>query len=512
MARPVSLRAGEVAVREGFQGQTMTTPWHSRQEDELVALIRARTGIIIHSHQRPALHATALAACHRFGYADNRRYLAALAQLPAEAPEFEHLFTAITVGESYFFRDTPQMTLLREHLLPRLIQRKRAAGDLTLRLWSAGCSSGQEPYSLAILLDELLPDLRHWTLHLLATDINPGALAEARLGRYRDWSLRGTLPTLRQRYFLQHGEVYELDPALRQRVCFSCLNLSADAYPSTLTETQALDLILCRNVLIYLAPETIAQVLQQFTACLLPEGVLMLGASDLVPWPRDRLELVQADNASYFRRLPPARSTAPVAPAAQPPASPSQPTAPSRPVPRRPTARPAVPIGAVLEQVRPLLAQGRWREAMRQLQPALDGGANDARLWRCKAEILANLGELRAAEAACQTALKLDPLDKQSHLILGLTRLELNRLDAAAAALRKALFLDHDFAEAHYELALVLLRQGDQGAGVKSLQRALACAEDGAPERHVCGTPSLNYARFADMLRNELVVYGSPPH
>lgn len=476
----------------------MTTPWDSRQEDELIALVRARTGIILHNHQRPALHATALAACRRFGYGDSRRYLAALTQLPAGAPEFEHLFAAITVGESYFFRDTPQMTLLREHLLPRLIQRRRAAGDLSLRLWSAGCASGQEPYSLAILLSELLPDLRHWTLHLLATDINPGALAEARLGRYRGWSLRGMLPALRQRHFQQHGDIYELDPALRQLVCFSCLNLSADAYPSALTETQALDLIICRNVLIYLAPETITRVLQQFAACLLPEGVLMLGASDLVPWPREQLALVQADDATYFRRLPPAA-----------PASPSKPTAPSRPAQRRPTARPAVPIGAVLEHIQPLLAQGRWQEALRQVQPALDGGAHDARLWRCKAEIQANLGELRAAEAACQTALKLDPLDKHTHLILGLARLELNRLDAAAAALRKALFLDHDFAEAHYELALVLLRQGDQSAGVKSLQRALACAEVATPERHVCGTPNLNYARFTDMLRNELAVYGA---
>lgn len=479
-----------------------------RWEDELIVLIRARTGIIIHQHQRRTLRETLRAGCHRFGYADGRHYLSALTQAPADAPELEHLVAAITVGESYFFRDTPQMLLLREQLLPRLIQRKRAAGDLTLRLWSAGCSSGQEPYSLAILLHELLPDLAHWTVHLLATDLNPGALAEARLGCYREWSLRGVLPTLRQRYFRPHGDFYELDPALRRLVCFSCLNLSADAYPSTLTETQALDLILCRNVLIYLAPETVHQVMRQFAACLVPDGSLILGASDLVPWPRDTLGLVQATDSAYFRRLVPGRPTAPATmPTNVSAPPPNKPTALSRPVQRRSTARPTVPVGAVLEHVRPLLAQGRWREALQHVQPALDSGANDARLWRCKAEILANLGELRAAEAACQTALRLDPRDKQTHLILGLTRLELNRLDAAATALRKALFFDRNFAEAHYELALVQLRQGDQAGGVKSLRRALACAQDGAPERRVCGSPGLSYVRFTDMLRNELAVY-----
>jgi chemotaxis protein methyltransferase CheR len=144
--------------------------------------------------------------------------------------ELERLVNVATVNETHFFRDAGQFDALYTNILPELIERRRQLR--TLRLWSAGCASGEEPYSLAILLHELLPDLNDWSITILGTDINTNALDRARRGAFSAWSFReDKARQMRDKYFAPDGTRWELLPEIRRMVAFTRLNLASPIYP-----------------------------------------------------------------------------------------------------------------------------------------------------------------------------------------------------------------------------------------------------------------------------------------
>ncbi|MCA1990606.1 MAG: protein-glutamate O-methyltransferase CheR [Coleofasciculus sp. S288] len=193
--------------------------------------------------------------------------------------EWQNLITLVTNGESFFFRDKEQFLILRNHILPELIQRKK--NHKVLRLCSAGCSSGEEPYSLAILLKELIPDLEQWNLTILGIDINQVALQKAKTGVYRPWSFRNVSPEIKRRYFRAIDNEYCLDPSIKQMVKFQTVNLVKTPFPQSSSDLRELDLILCRNVFIYFGASAIAKVLNKFYHSLQPLGYLITGHSEL---------------------------------------------------------------------------------------------------------------------------------------------------------------------------------------------------------------------------------------
>jgi len=137
---------------------------------QFVEIIRKRLGIVVHTHQDNNLIETIYNACEIFHCTPNK-YFTLLLDCPDQSPLLDHLVTGITVGETYFFRDKQQMELLKNELLPQLIKLKRDNNKLFIRIWSAGCASGEEIYTLGMLLFELIPDIEKWTIKLLATDI-----------------------------------------------------------------------------------------------------------------------------------------------------------------------------------------------------------------------------------------------------------------------------------------------------------------------------------------------------
>ncbi|NEP20252.1 MAG: chemotaxis protein CheR [Leptolyngbya sp. SIO4C1] len=152
------------------------------------------------------------------------------AQTPDSEQEWKKLIALLTNSESFFFRDRGQFEVLRQHVLPELIQRHRS--DRRLRILSAGCSTGEEPYSIAILLKQLIPDIDSWDLTLLGTDIDEQSLQHAEAGQYRSWSLRGVDETIKQQYFRLAQEQYQLHRDVKRLVRFQAMNLVEDAVAS----------------------------------------------------------------------------------------------------------------------------------------------------------------------------------------------------------------------------------------------------------------------------------------
>ncbi|MGI2901787.1 CheR family methyltransferase [Tolypothrix sp. VBCCA 56010] len=192
--------------------------------------------------------------------------------------EWQRLVLLLTNLESYFFRDKEQFNLLRDRILPELIQRQQ--NNKTLRICSAGCSTGEEPLSLAIVLKELIPYPEQWNLMILGVDINQEALKKAKQGIYTPWSLRSIDPEIMQRYFLHLNNQYYLDMQIKQMVKFKYLNLVKDSFPEH-NEMRDIDLIICRNVFIYFEASAIAKVLDKFHHILKPSGYLIAGHTEL---------------------------------------------------------------------------------------------------------------------------------------------------------------------------------------------------------------------------------------
>lgn len=480
-------------------------------EEAFCRLITRRTGIVLHDHLLPNLRETIRQGCGRFGFAACEQYLQFLEASHGLTPQLEFLIAGVTVGESYFFRDSEQIELLRTSLLPDMIAAKRASGDLSLRIWSAGCSMGQEIYTIALLLRELIPDMDSWRLHLLGTDINTEMVGKAILGRYSEWSFRATPSEIRERWFARVGTEYGLRPEVRRMVKFSYLNLTEDIFPSILSETNALDLILCRNVFIYLDREVIRRVMEQFSECLTEQGVLLLGASDPVEIGSAALEWKQTGQTASFHKG--AQENAPVPEYQTRTVLPATGTAVLRP--READMAPA-PGVAPVQGVKPtdgeraaigMLGRNDWAGGLAIVEDLCRQGEDGGMLQQMRAQALANLGRIDEAQEACLRSLQFDPENKHVYLVQALIMGEANREREAEESLRKALYLDRSFLEAHYELGMLQVRTGRMASGIKSLENALKLALAGSPERALHNAGGMTFQRFAQVLQSEIEIY-----
>ena len=189
---------------------------------------------------------------------------------------WRQIVEAMTTNETYFFRDRKPFNLFREQMLPRLLEARRVQRHL--RIWCAACSTGQEPYSLAMVLDEEARHLKGWKVEIIATDLSEAVLATARAGLYSQFEVQRGLPvTLLLRYFTREGERWRINEALRSRVQFRPQNLLAD-----FRELGSFDVIFCRNVLIYFDAATKSDVLGKLRRVVRPDGYMVLGAAETV--------------------------------------------------------------------------------------------------------------------------------------------------------------------------------------------------------------------------------------
>ncbi len=202
----------------------------------------------------------------------------------------------ILVGETQFFRDRHPFEALASTILPELIELRR--DQRRLDLWSAACSTGQEPYSLAMLLQDEFPGLSGWTVRILATDFSQSVLTRAREGTYRDVEIaRGLDPALRERHFRREGEGWRLTPQVRNRVQFSKVNL-LEAWKGL----PRMDLVLLRNVMIYFDAATRASILERIEALLRPGGTLLLGSSETLVGVETALVPTRIGRTMAYRR------------------------------------------------------------------------------------------------------------------------------------------------------------------------------------------------------------------
>ncbi len=233
---------------------------------ESYALLSGRIGLFIPPERASHLDYCLRAASRDAGFADLDSYLNALRDSLPTHPTWQRLIYHLAIGETYFFRD---IDALRSQILPRLIARKRNDGKYTLRIWSAGCATGEEPYTLAILLYDLLADIVSWKITIVGTDINLSALSFARRGLYSTWSVRGQV--LESEHLRRRGTRWQVSDPIRHMVEFRYLNLIDNH-----TGLAHADLIVCRNVLMYIERERHSGIVARLSSVLAEGGELVL--------------------------------------------------------------------------------------------------------------------------------------------------------------------------------------------------------------------------------------------
>jgi len=431
-------------------------------------LARTQTGLEFMGARRAELERAVILTLAETGLSDAGALWTAVADLDANHPLRVLWISKLIVGETHFFRNQPQFEALERHILPALIDRRR--GEHRLRLWSAGCSTGEEPYSLAILLRRLLPDWEDWDITLLATDVNVQALDKARHGIYGAWSFRQVAPEIKQQYFVAQGAQWSLIPQIRRLVTFAYLNLVDSAYPSVMNNVHSFDLILCRNVLIYFSAATIDQVVHKLHDTLGDEGWLVVGHTEPSQSTFRRFTPHNFPGAVIYRKpamlqqqlprsIPEIADFGPVdTPMTAPPRVAIQPVtpAPAAVEAGTMTANPShtkvlpVPDSATTLA---LCKAGQEEEALRRLEAQVASSTDSGYAAYLAAKVQAGRHKLPEAERWVQIALERAPLLAPAHCLHGLLLQEAGQPDAALAALRRCIYADADCVLGHYMLA-----------------------------------------------------------
>ncbi len=192
--------------------------------------------------------------------------------------ELNKLFEVVTTNETSFFRNPPQLEIFQKNVMPGILDKCRSAGRKKLRIWSAGCSTGEEPYTLAIILHELLKgEIAGWDIKITANDLSAAVLAAAQRGVYNEYTLRTTPKNLVETYFLKDGQQYKILPEVKRLVAFGQINLNDKAQLQRVEKSQ---IVFCRNVIIYFDDEMKRKVISAFYDNLEINGALLIGHSE----------------------------------------------------------------------------------------------------------------------------------------------------------------------------------------------------------------------------------------
>lgn len=421
----------------------------TEQFDALRTLLSRAAGLVFDESRRQSMAYSVAERVRESGAADVTAYLAML----DDPGERQRLLDEVTIQETHFFRNPPQVRALRAHVLPELIAHAGRNGR-RLRIWSAGCSTGEEPYSIAMLLRELMPSTAGWDVKVIATDISNRALEAANTGRYGARAVQMATPEELTRFFQPGpGGTHEVRPEIRELVEFRHHNLVTEPVP--FAPDEQVDLVLCRNVTIYFGRQTTRALMMRLHQCLRDGGYLFLGHSETLWQVSEQFRLVSlgvGDGAAFvYRRHDDVSERRAVLPDRRT----LNEGAPDR-VERRVTARreeaaraakPAPPPAAKPKPAKPAVkAKPAQKSAAAGVRAALAAGSYE--------EAVELAGALIAAES----------LNGEAFYLRGQALTDLGRDDEALIDLRKAVYLEPSMGFAHFLLAGVLDRLGHPAA------------------------------------------------
>lgn len=428
-----------------------------------------------------------------FGFEKPDECFEFLTRTPLAKKDIMTITKVLTIGETYFFRNPWSFQALQNVIVPLIL--KANNNDRTIKIWSAGCCTGEEIYSLAIVLHQkLLSSLKNWEILLLGTDINLDFLHKAREACYTEWSFRSTPESIKKHYFVYHPKkkYYELKPEIKKMVSFDYLNLITDPYPSQDKTILHMDFILCNHVLIYFSEIHIHQVVQCLSNSLKDSGLLLVSDIELPFVKSHKLLLKKFGEVSLFIKKNQQSLWKPI-------------------LKREVNVTQKHDIFSQKDDKDNIHTLTTWYQEKQYskiitfLEERLKEEKNikkfsDEMMLLTKA--YANEGNFSKALMWCEKGLTLDHLNPLQHYLHGVILQELEQRKEAVSALRRALFLDTNLVIAHLSLAFLLIHEGEVEEANRCLRNVFRLLKQYRPEEIVQGTDDITAERLKKIAEN----------
>jgi len=449
--------------------------------------IHQHSGIYLEESKMDSLRISLLARATRIECAGWDQYFETLSR---DEAEFRELMSLITINETSFFRFPAQFEALRTVILPE-IAAGRTTDSRALRLWSAGCSTGEEPYSIAMTCIDSGLEQTGWGFEVFGTDVSTKALGVAKAGTYPARAVAGLADDVVRRHFVQVDDAFRVASHARGLVDFGYQNLIKEPYPLALMGNW--DVIFCRNVTIYFRLESTRRVVQNFYNSLNEGGYLFVGHSETLTSISDRFEPVEVAGVFLYRKpkatqvhalgQPPVREPR-VRPQGDPGVRASARAGSSprldrparvRPEPQAPRATEPEPEAAAdrLAGVRRHIAAGRASEALAEVRAVLERDPGDTEARLVAAHLFADSGDFASALDACQRALSVNPLLAGARYLLGVIHQRQGDMTGAVSELKKTVYIDPDYVLAHVNLGNIYKADGRHVEACREYENAL---------------------------------------
>lgn len=475
-------------------------------------LVRDTIGLYYPMERRSDLKRGIAAASSAFGKSSPESCADWLLSTSLTRKQIGILASHLTIGETYFFRDRGSFEIIERHILPILLRDRISTKQL--RIWSAGCCTGEEAYSIAISLAQLIPNRCDWNIHILATDIDPNYLHKASLGIYSDWSFRDTPPDIKKKFFNKTTKGhFEIAHHIKSMVSFSYHNLVQDTFPSIENGIYAMDIIFCRNVLMYFEKSHSLLVLQKLSNTLMESGWLFLSTcespiigipelvsmnifnaivhrKDICP-SQDKLSTLLLGTIDLSNRVEPAVS---------------RPFVPNELIVKSMQSVEASSETMTEAEIMLLYEEGYYEQVIRTTLKTLSQNPGDVWAMTLLVRSYANLGHLRDALTWCKKALAADKLNTGLYYLYAILLQEQGLDDEAAKALKRSLYLDQNNALAHYSLGNLFRRQKRHQQASRHFLNALTIL-DGYPQDNIfSGSEGITAGGLANLIKSTIAM------
>jgi len=495
--------------------------------DKFKTFIADRCGLYFKDHDLKSLENAVIERAVVCGVGSASDYYDLVTTSKNREAEFRELLNLLTINHTYFFRNESHFRALKEKILPGIVERKRREAALkrksagsenakpTLRVWSAGCSTGEEPYSIAMVVRDVIKDPDEWDVEISAPDASTYALSRARKAVYAPNVMKLLSREYKQKNFVEKKDArgkkqYELISAIKKMVHFDYLNLIGGQFP------RGFDIIFCRNVVIYFELETVIGLMNRFYSSLNDTGTIFIGYSETLQFMPDKFKMKnwedaifygKTKNASQFdEKVSPRSSIIQSQKAAEKIVS-ERAAAELRAEEKVSEEKKVVlsrKIKSLLVEITKELYLKRYDSALSLIREAEAIDKNAPQPHYLAAEIRANQGRFREAKDQLEVVLTLDALFVPAHYLFGTIYLEEEDLEHAKVSLKKALYLDGNFSLAHYSLANIYRREGKRDDAVRAYRNTLKVLSQGAPDDIIPYSGGFNVETLLSICRNNI--------
>jgi chemotaxis protein methyltransferase CheR len=466
----------------------------SPHETAIRQLILDRCGLFFRDHEYNRLDSM---VCKRMAIQGMSDFCTYVHRLRHSEEEFRELLHLLTVHHTYFFRNELHFRALQQRVLPSLVKAKQTHASTerpTLRLWSAGCASGEEPYSLAMAACDAIPDGEDWDVTVLATDVSMQVLAGAQSGLFGSGSMQLVSAQQQRRYFDRRIDStgksqYRVKDSLRRRVQFRYLNLLEASFPSDI------DIIFCRNVMGYFNQEIMQEVVRRFHHSLRSPGYLFIGYAQTVQGFSSDVQLTPDPDGIFYQKMPAQGGGASL-------------SGPAHGDTIAPVHTPSVPAlahrGSLLRAIHDAAHHQDSDRSLQLIQQVDPQSAEALEAFYEAAYIHTNRGAYPQAHRWLDRVLALDASFAPAHFLLGMVLIEENRNEEAQTVLHKALYLDPDFPMVHMALATSYHRQHQRSEALGEYQRAVKILSLSPPEQELHHAGGFKYRTLLDICHTNI--------